>query len=373
MKILFTGGGTGGHIYPIVGVIRELRRKYGGAVALSYLGPKDNFCKVVLSKEGVKVRTIMSGKIRRYLDPLTMAQNAIDATVKVPLGILQSFFWLFILNPDLVFSKGGFGSFPVVISAWILGIPVFLQESDVVPGLVSQKTAGYAIAIFTAFPKTEFLPTKKIILVGNPIRLELLSGSKVEAASAFGLKGGRPVILITGGSQGAQRINDKVLDAMPELLKNYEVVHLTGPRNIDQVTKESKITAVGDLLCYYHPVGFADERTLANAYAVADLIIGRAGSGSVFEIAAAKKPSILIPLPESAQNHQLKNAYIYAETGAALVMEESNFTNHLFLERVHDLLSSPETLAAMSEAAAQFARPQAGQVIADRIVKYLNK
>ncbi len=373
MKILFTGGGTGGHIYPIIEIIREIRVKYAGGIQLSYLGPKDNFCKVVLSKEGVKVRTILSGKIRRYSDPLALMQNVIDAAVKVPLGIVQSFFWLFIINPDMVFSKGGHGSFPVVVSAKILGIPVFMQESDMVPGLVSQKTANYAAGIFVSFPGTEIFPAKKMIIVGNPVRKDLLAGSKEEAAKTFALKGGRPVIFIFGGSQGAQRINDKILDSMIELLNNYEVIHLTGPRNIDQIIKESKITASAEALGYYHPLGFADERTLANAYAVADLIVSRAGSGSVFEIAAAKKPSILIPLPEAAQNHQVKNAYAYAQTGAALVMEENNFTKNLFLERVRDLLASPETLAAMSEAAAQFARPNAGQAIADYIVNYLNR
>jgi len=373
MKILFTGGGTGGHIYPVAAVIRELRSKYSGGIQLSYLGPKDNFCKVVLSKESVKVRTILSGKIRRYSDPLTVIQNAIDAVVKVPIGIIQSFFWLFFINPDLILSKGGYGSFPVVVSAWVLGIPVFLQESDIVPGLASQKTAKYARGIFVSFPKTEIFPPQKIIVSGNPLRKELLSGSRDEAVKAFALKGGRPVIFIFGGSQGAQRINDKILDALIEMLNHYEVIHLTGPRNIDQVIKESKITVSGDALSYYHPIGFADERTLANAYAAADLIISRAGAGSIFEIAAVKKPSILIPLPEAAQNHQVKNAYTYAETGAALVMEENNFTRHLFLEKVQDLLSSPETLAAMTEAAAQFARPNAGAVVADYIVKYLNR
>jgi UDP-N-acetylglucosamine--N-acetylmuramyl-(pentapeptide) pyrophosphoryl-undecaprenol N-acetylglucosamine transferase len=373
MKILFTGGGTGGHIYPAAAVIRELRNKYGAGIKLSYLGPKDNFCKVVLSKEGVKVHTILSGKIRRYSDILTVMQNVIDAVIKVPIGIVQSFFWLFFTNPDLVFSKGGYGSFPVVISASILGIPIFLQESDSVPGLASQKTAKYAAGIFVAFLKTEIFPPQKMIVTGNPLRKELLAGVKEEAVKAFAIKGGRPLVLIMGGSQGAQRINDKILDSLVELLNNYEIIHLTGPRNIDQVIRESKITAGVDALSYYHPVGFADERTLANFYAIADLIISRAGAGSIFEISAVKKPSILIPLPEAAQNHQVKNAYAYAETGAALVMEENNFTSHLFLEKLRDMLSSPETMSAMSEAAAQFARPNAGQMIADYIVKYLNR
>jgi len=373
MKILFTGGGTGGHIYPIAAIIRELKKKYGASVQISYMGPKDNFCTVVLAREHVKAKRIVSGKIRRYMNPFSLLQNVIDTVVKIPFGILQSFFYLFFANPDLVFSKGGYGSFPVVISARALGIPIFLQESDIIPGLAIKKTIKYATGIFVSFPGTENLPARKMIVAGNPIRLEMMGGSKPEGVDELGVKGGRPVILVMGGSQGAQRINDKILDAMPELLKVYEIIHLTGPKNIDQVIKESKITVGEKDLEYYHPIGYADEKALANIYATADLIISRAGSGSIFEIAAVNKPSMLIPLPEAAQNHQVRNAYAYAQTGAALVMEENNFTSHLFLEKIHDLLDSPETLAAMAEAAAQFARPNAGQVIADYIVNYMNQ
>ena len=277
------------------------------------------------------------------------------------------------INPDIVYSKGGYGSFPVVVSAKVLGIPVFLQESDIVPGLASRQVSKYAAGIFVSFPKTEFFPARKVILAGNPVRQEIFNGSKAEAMTAFNLKGGRPLILVIGGSQGAQRINDKILDAMPTLLNEYELIHVTGPRNFEQIVKESKIMVKPDQLAYYHPLGFADERAIANAYAAADLIISRAGAGSIFEIAAVKKPSVLIPLPEAAQNHQMKNAYAYAQNGAALVIEENNFTNHLFLERIHDLFAAPETLAAMSEAAAQFARLDAGEVIANHIVNYVNK
>jgi UDP-N-acetylglucosamine--N-acetylmuramyl-(pentapeptide) pyrophosphoryl-undecaprenol N-acetylglucosamine transferase len=340
---------------------------------MSYLGPKDNFCKVVLSKEGIRVRRILSGKIRRHMDPLTLIQNAIDTCIKLPLGMIQAFFVLFVVNPDIIYSKGGYGSFPVVVSAKILGIPVFLQESDIVPGLASRQVSKYAAGIFVSFSKTEFFPARKMIVVGNPVRQEIMAGSKTEATAAFNLRGGRPLILIIGGSQGAQRINDKILDAMPTLLNDYELIHVTGPKNFDQIVKESKITVKPDQLAYYHPLGFADERTIANAYAAADLIISRAGAGSIFEIAAVKKPSVLIPLPEAAQNHQMKNAYAYAQNGAALVVEENNFTNHLFLEKIHDLFAAPETLAAMSEAAAQFARPAAGTAIAEHIVNYANK
>jgi UDP-N-acetylglucosamine--N-acetylmuramyl-(pentapeptide) pyrophosphoryl-undecaprenol N-acetylglucosamine transferase len=373
MKILFTGGGTGGHIYPIVAVVRELKKKYGGNVKLSYLGPKDNFCKVVLAKEQVKVRTIMAGKMRRYGNPLSIAQNIIDMFIKIPFGVLQSFFLLFFINPDAVLSKGGYGSFPVAIAAWVLRIPLFLQESDIIAGLAVKKTARYATKIFVSFPNTQGFLAQKMILSGNPVRAEISNGSKDGAVKALGIKGGRPIILVIGGSQGAQRINDKILDAMPDLLKTYEIIHIVGPRNLDQLNKESRIMARESDLEYYHSLGFANEKTMADVYAAADLIVSRAGSGSIFEIAAVKKPSILIPLPEAAQNHQVKNAYAYAQTGAAMVMEEGNFTRHLFLEKINGLFSTPEMTAAMMEAASQFARPDAGRMIADYIVKYISK
>jgi UDP-N-acetylglucosamine--N-acetylmuramyl-(pentapeptide) pyrophosphoryl-undecaprenol N-acetylglucosamine transferase len=373
MKILFTGGGTGGHIYPIVAVVRELKKKYGGNVKLSYLGPKDNFCKVVLAKEQVKVRTIMAGKMRRYGNPLSIAQNIIDMFIKIPFGVLQSFFLLFFINPDAVLSKGGYGSFPVAIAAWVLRIPLFLQESDIIAGLAVKKTARYATKIFVSFPNTQGFLAQKMILSGNPVRAEISNGSKDGAVKALGIKGGRPIILVIGGSQGAQRINDKILDAMPDLLKAYEIIHIVGPRNLDQLNKESRIMAQESDLEYYHSLGFANEKTMADVYAAADLIVSRAGSGSIFEIAAVKKPSILIPLPEAAQNHQVKNAYAYARTGAALVMEEGNFTRHLFLEKINDLFATPESTAAMAEAAAQFARPVAGETIADHVAKYVSQ
>ena len=275
------------------------------------------------------------------------------------------------IGPDLVFSKGGYGSFPVATAARLLGIPVFLQESDVAPGLTSRQIAPTALEIFTSFPRTEFFAKKKMINVGNPVRAQLMAGTKESAAKTFSLKGGRPVLLILGGSQGAQRINDKILDALPQLLQDYELIHQTGPQNIEQIKKEARISAKKEALEYYHPVGFVDEKTLADAYAVADLIISRAGGGSIFEIAASKKPSILIPLPEAAQNHQVKNAYAYAQTGAAIVFEENNFTLHLFLEKIKDLLSSPQNLAAMAAAAGDFSRPKAAQIIAEYTVNYL--
>lgn len=212
-----------------------------------------------------------------------------------------------------------------------------------------------------------------MILVGNPIRREVLEGSKAEGESFFKLSSAKPVVLILGGSQGAQRINDKILEILPNLLENFEVIHQCGEKNFEQVKAESKVMMRGkeDLEKFYHLFPFLKEPELRHAYATADIICSRAGSGSIFEIAAAGKPSILIPLPESAQNHQVKNAYAYQETGASLVLEEANFTPHFFLEKLKSLFSQPETLIEMAKATKEFSKPEAARIIANYLVEFL--
>lgn len=372
MKIVFTGGGTGGHIFPIIAVVRELRKiSADKKLEIYYIGPKDEFGEIFLRQEGVKVKNILAGKIRRYLNLVSIFQNFFDLFFKIPFGILQSFFWLLFKSPDLIFSKGGFGSFPVVFSGWILGIPIFLHESDISPGLANRILSKFALKIFVSFPKTEYFPLKKIFLVGNPIRREILEGSKEKAKKIFQISEEKPVILILGGSQGAQRINEKVLEILPEFLKDFEILHQCGDKNY----KEVKLTVEGilkeDLKKNYHLFTFLKEDQLREAYAISDLIVSRAGSGSIFEIAATGKPSILIPLPEAAQNHQIKNAYAFAQTGAAIVIEESNLTPRFFLERIRFLLQNQKEIEKMSKAAKEFAKPLAARIIANYILEYL--
>jgi UDP-N-acetylglucosamine--N-acetylmuramyl-(pentapeptide) pyrophosphoryl-undecaprenol N-acetylglucosamine transferase len=368
MKILFTGGGTGGHIFPIVAVVREIRRIYPKKnLEFYYLGPKDDFSQIMLRGEDFIIKTIVSGKLRRYFS----WQNFIDIIFKIPFGTIQSFLYLLAIKPDLIFSKGGSGSIAVTFSARILRIPVFIHESDVVPGLSNQKAAKWAKKIFVSFPKTEFFDPEKVTLVGNPIRKEVLEGDKKIAEEMFDLTFSKPVFLILGGSQGAEAINDFILRILNILLKDYEVIHVTGKENLQEVSAEAQVVVEKDLDRYYHPVGFLDEEKIKHAYKAADLIISRSGSGSIFEIAGVGKPSILIPLPGAAANHQAKNAYVYAQTGAAEVFEQSNLTPNLFMDKVELLFLHPEKIEEMKQAALAFATPLASRAIAREILEFL--
>lgn len=369
MKILFTGGGTGGHILPIIAVARETRALAGDRpLELLYMGPKDEFSEMLLSQEGIKVYRILSGKVRRYEPLRSLSKNLLDVFVKVPLGIVQAFFLIFALSPDIIFSKGGYGSVPSAVAGGLLRVPIILHESDAVPGLANRIMKGFASEIFVSFPDTQYFPKDKVAQAGNPIRAEILTGSAKEAKRLFGLKGGRPILLIMGGSQGAQRINDMLLIVLDEALKDYEIIHQTGEKNFAQVKAEGDVVTRKEQRPFWHPVAFLRETDLRHAYAAADLIVSRAGSGSVFEIAALGKPSVLIPLSEAAQNHQIENAYAYQRTGACIVLEENNLTPHFFLERVRYLLSDKTELQKMSQAALNFAKPEAARVIAQYII-----
>lgn len=374
MRILFTGGGTGGHVLPLVAIARELRRIYlGKDLELFYLGPQDDFGAILLSQEGIKIKTILAGKIRRYFNFKSFLENLLDLFVKIPAGIFLAFFKIFFLRPDLILSKGGYGSLPAVLAGRLLWIPVFLHESDVKPGVANKFLSFFAKKVFVSFPKTNFFPLRKMILSGNPVRKELLKGTREEARQLFEIKTERPVILVLGGSQGAQRINDKILEILPQLLQDFEIIHQIGEKNAGQIRAESKVVIKQGSEISYHPVPFLKEETLKQAYALADLIVSRAGSGTIFEIAALGKPSILVPLPEAAQNHQAENAYSYGQNGAAVVLEEPNFTPNFFLEKLRFLFSNPKEMEKMSKAAKEFAKPEAAKTIAEYIINLNEK
>ena len=262
MKILFTGGGTAGHIIPIIAIVRELRKTHPQSdLQLFYMGPKDNFGSVLLSQEGIKIKTVFAGKVRRYFGIISFFQNIFDIFFKTPIGIVQAFFYVFFLAPDVIFSKGGYGSFPIVFSGRFLKVPIFLHESDVIPGLANRILAKFALEIFVSFPakQVEYFSLKKMISVGNPIRKEILEGSLQTAKTMFGLSGERPLVLILGGSQGAQRINDIILQVLPEMLTQFEVIHQCGEKNFKQVKAETQVVVSSDLEKHYHLFPFLNQ------------------------------------------------------------------------------------------------------------------
>ncbi len=371
-KIIFTGGGTGGHIFPLVAIIRELKKIFPENLEIYYIGPKDNISKNYMEKEGVKVKYVLTGKLRRYWDFKSTIHNSIDILLKIPIGIIQSIFHMFLISPDLIFSKGGYGSLPCVLSGRMFQVPVFLHESDSVLGAANKTLLRFAMEVFTSFSDTEGVDAKKMVVVGNPVRKEILNGNREKGEEIFKLRKEKPLLLIMGGSQGSERINDIVLCVLKDMLDFFEVIHQCGPKNYDHVHAEAN-AIIPDKRTReeYHLYSLLSEEELRHAYVLADLVVSRAGSGSIFEIAAVQKPSVLLPLPEAAQNHQSRNAYFYSRTGATVILEEENLTPHFFLDRVKELFSPPMQLKVMKDNTDIFAKPRAAKIIASYIKEYL--
>lgn len=378
MRIVFCGGGTGGHVFPIIAIVRQLKKyPFFERQEFVYLGPKDDFAKF-LENEGIKIKFIKAGKIRRYFSPSSFILNLFDP-LKMFIGTIQSFFYLLFKRPKLIFSKGGFGALPVTIAGYLLRIPIILHESDSVPGMANRICARFAKKVLLAFPKNEtkffslMKPEDKFVFVGNPIREEMIRGDKKIGKEIFQLTGRRPVILILGGSQGAQRINNVILEALLDLLDLFEIIHQCGQNNLKEVETLSNFILEKDQSkkIYYHLYGFLDEDQLKHAYKVADLVISRAGSGSIFEILANGLPSILVPLPEAAQDHQRENAYIVERYGAGIVIEQINFKRHFLVNKLHFLFSHPEILQEMKNNTQRLARPNSAYDIAQIIVNEL--
>lgn len=368
MRILFTGGGTGGHFFPIIATIRELKKKAEAELILGlelyYMGP-DDFAGETLRREGVVEIKIMSGKIRRYFS----LQNFVDV-FKIAGGIIQALWNFFLIMPDVVFSKGGYGALPAIISAVIFRIPVIIHESDAVPGKVNQFSARFARRVGLAFSSAaSYFPKNKMALVGIPIRKRIMGGSLETAKENLKIFSNQPVLGFIGASQGSQKLNDAVLGVLKELTDDFEVVHQCGAKNFEETAEEGKVILEKSHSERYHPFGFLDEEGIRDFYLVSNLIISRAGASSIFEIAAWGKPSILIPLSGSAQDHQRKNAYAYAGEGAAMVIEEANLTPHVLLGEIRKVAADKELLRSMAQSAQKFARIDSAEIIAGEILK----
>lgn len=397
MRIVLTGGGSGGHTFPLIAVFRELKkiaRAQNIFLEIIYIGPDDFTLPYILKEEGIKIKRIVTGKLRR---PFSFIKSIFDLFKTIG-GIFQSLFYIYVLMPDAVFSKGGYGSFPVVFWGILFFIPTYIHESDAVPGLVNHIVGRFCRKIFISFDYTKrYFPVKKTLLTGNPVRLDLFPARQSPDGSRR-LAGGdetldkenikkllkldiaKPVITIIGGSQGSRHINDLILDILPKIIKNAEVIHQTGKTNYEEVIREADVVfqeIIGDKeqQKFYHPLPFFEETTIPGSFslketlAVSDLIIARAGSGLIFEIAASGKPSILIPLPWASRGHQKENAYEYTKNGAGVAVEEANLQPNIFSDLVLQIISDEKKKEKMSNKATEFAKPQAAEEIAQYLLQ----
>lgn len=368
MRVVLTGGGTGGHFYPLVAVARSLK-KIAEAENIARLDlffmsdePMD---KELLFAEGIKFIKIPAGKMRRYF-----SLRYLPDTVKTAFGVLWAFWRTYFLMPDAIFSKGGYASFPILIAARVLKIPVIIHESDAVPGVVNKWAGKWAERIALSFAEAaKYFPGKNAAVTGNPVRQQIIGGNLAEAVEYFKLEDGIPTILILGSSQGSEKINETALALLPDAVLKYQIIHQTGKNNFEDVSGRARVVlAQSGFKNRYHPYRFLDEGELRNASRAANLIVSRASS-MIFEIAAWGVPAILIPLPSAAQDHQRENAYIYARFGGAEVIEETNLTPHLILAEIDKILGNPERIKKMRMAAQAFARLDAADKIAKEIIK----
>ncbi|MDR3581850.1 MAG: UDP-N-acetylglucosamine--N-acetylmuramyl-(pentapeptide) pyrophosphoryl-undecaprenol N-acetylglucosamine transferase [Candidatus Pacebacteria bacterium] len=365
--IVFTGGGSGGHVYPLIAVADALKAKLAALNApyeYIYMGPKDAYA-TLLAQRGMTMRPIIAGKLRRYLSVM----NIIDIP-KFFIGFVQALWNLYWIMPDIVFSKGGTGSLPVVIAAWFYRIPVAIHESDAQPGLNNLLSAYFARKIFVSFARAaQYFNPAITKVTGAPLRADLLSGriTKELAKENLGFDPAKPLTLILGGSQGSTRINEFILENLGQLVPLTQVLHQTGIANIAEVQQLSHaalIDAGSDNR--YQAVGYFDNN-MPVVMSAADLVVTRSGS-SVFELAAFALPAILIPLAESANGHQLVDAYEFAKTGAGVVIEEGNLLPGIFFGQLKQILSNDDARAKMSAASGAFFLPGAADAIAGDII-----
>lgn len=363
-RIVITGGGSGGHIFPLIAVVEKIKQRDEN-VEFLYLGSKNELELKTMRNNQIATKYVMSGKMRRYFSLV----NFVDC-FKLPIGIIQALWHLLWFMPDVIFSKGGHVSVPVAFAAWIYMIPILTHESDAMPGLANRIIGKLSQRVAISYPSTKkYFPENKILLTGNPIREDINRGDKNAFLQKFGLTASRPIILILGGSQGAQSINIAISNIINDLLKIAQIIHQTGETKYEETIKLVRNMGVKEGRDGYHPVPFFDLVDMKNALSAADIVISRAGANSICEIAANAKPAILIPHPaEASNNHQGMNAYFLAEKGGAIVLEESNIGRNMFINKIENILNDAELREKLSRNIKEFYHVDASEKIAQGIL-----
>ncbi len=326
-RIILTGGGTAGHVTPNIALIPKLKEL---GYDIQYIGSYEGIEKELIEPFGIPYHGISSGKLRRYFS----VQNFTDP-FRVIKGFGEARKLIKDLKPDVIFSKGGFVSVPVVLAGKKCKVPVIIHESDMTPGLANKIAIPSASKVCCNFPETlENLPKGKAVLTGSPIRQELLSGNKIAAMDMCGFTADKPVILVIGGSLGSVIVNNAVREALPELLNHFQIIHLCGKGKTDESLKNTKG------YCQFEYI----KNELRDIFALADIVISRAGANAICELLALRKPNLLIPLSAKAsRGDQILNARSFERQGFSLVIEEEELSKASLLQAVQNLYDNRST------------------------------
>lgn len=326
-RIILTGGGTAGHVTPNIALLPRLKElQYD----IHYIGSYNGMEKNLIEKQGIPYHGISSGKLRRYFS----LQNFTDP-FRVLKGFGEANKLIKKLKPDVIFSKGGFVSVPVVMAGKRNHVPTIIHESDMTPGLANKLSISSATKVCCNFPETlKCLPENKAVLTGSPIRQELMTGSREKARTFCGFEEIKPVILIIGGSLGAAAVNDAVRKILPQLLEKYQVIHLCGKNKLDTTLKNLKGYAQFEYI----------SEELKDLFALTDIVISRAGANAICELLALRKPNLLIPLSANAsRGDQILNARSFERQGFSIVLEEEEMTDAILLSKINELYDAKDT------------------------------
>ncbi|WP_133129738.1 undecaprenyldiphospho-muramoylpentapeptide beta-N-acetylglucosaminyltransferase [Legionella yabuuchiae] len=324
-RIVFTGGGTAGHVTPNIALIAPLQKE---GWQVDYIGSEEGIEKEMISALNIPYHAVKSGKLRRYFS----WKNVLDP-IKIVYGILQSIFILHRLKPNIVFSKGGFVGFPVVVGAWFTRIPVVAHESDMTPGLANRLSFPFAEKVCLTFEpaKQHFKNQSKVEVTGTPIREGLLNGNKEKGLALCGFQDDLPCLLVMGGSLGSRVINQSVRNALDRLLSFAQVIHICGKGNLDPGLNSKKS---------YRQFEYVNHE-LGDLLAASDVVISRSGANSLYELLALNKPHVLIPLSKKAsRGDQIHNARYFASLGISYVIDEEQLSSERLIEAVGEVMNT---------------------------------
>jgi UDP-N-acetylglucosamine--N-acetylmuramyl-(pentapeptide) pyrophosphoryl-undecaprenol N-acetylglucosamine transferase len=367
MRIVLTGGATGGHFYPLISVAEAIEDICAERVLIEpeliYCGPKPIDTEVLFEHD-IQYRSSSAGTVRGY-----RGIGNVFGIFSIGFGIIKATMQLFSIYPDVIFSTGSFAAFPTLVAAKLLRVPVVIYDADASPGRVSLWSSKFARFIAVAHPDAaEKFPLKvrsKIACVGHPIRKEIMDPAKEGGYEFLKLDSTVPTIFIMGGSQGAQTINGAVLDALATLVQSYNVIHQTGSVNLEEVSNIASVVLKDSPNANrYRSFGLLNTLALRMAAGITTVVVARAGSGTIFEVASWGLPSILVPIPLDVSHDQTENAFSYARSGAALVIEQHNLTPHVLISEINRLMNDAAMRQKMSVAAKTYAKPDAARKIA---------